>query len=139
MSENKIDYQKIDDGMNYQSYDERLELAQKAGFTTIAEHIVESYRETKSLRKAGECCDVSTTSVKIILDRCGIEPRKPGGHVWQKISDKHVAMIRAQKNLTQNGFKRIALAISKEIGKPVSFATVRCVYLGKTHLPKRDL
>lgn len=73
------DYAKLD-LFSYNWRAERLQVARSAGYPYISQHLIETYRKTKSQRITGQICGgISGRAVGIFLAMAG-EPRNgPGG------------------------------------------------------------
>lgn len=136
----EIDFQYIDDRINYKHEESRLMAARRDGYEYISEHIVQTYRKTQSLRETGKiCADISTIAVRAVLTKCKETLRSPGGRVWSKLSKEDVDYIRNQPIVSNKIFRRIAkelgITITKRTGveTTISIETIRDVWKRKTH------
>lgn len=136
--ENK-NYVEIDKKTKYRYKEDRIKAAEEAGYDTIAEHIVQSYRKTSSLRHTAKLCDISVGGVRNILQKCNEEIRGPGGRVWSKLSKEDIEYIRSKKYMTERAFVRLAKEIEEKNSKiagtciSISPQTIKNVYKNKTH------
>ena len=79
MTKPSHDYAKLDQTYNFKWKAERIELARKAGYSHISEHIIETYRKTKSQHQTGKLCgNLTECSVRYFLVFAG-EPRNGRG------------------------------------------------------------
>ncbi len=136
----EINFQQIDESIRFKYKESRLMSASRDGYQYISEHIVKTYRETKSLRETGKICgDISTVAVRSILKKCGEELRKPGGRVWSKLTDDDVRYIRSNTYMNNKAFIRVAKELSitatERLGKKtnISSETIRNIWKNKTH------
>ena len=76
-----IDYKEIDRTSQYQYRQERLELANKYGYDTIAESIVRIYRMTGSSSKTGALLGgISSQGILRFLKKIGEPTNGAGGY-----------------------------------------------------------
>ena len=136
----EVSFQEVDNSIRYKYKDSRLMSASRDGYDYISEHIVMTYRKTKSLRETGKICgDISTVAVRSILKKCGETLRKPGGRVWTKLTDDDVRYIRGHECMNNRIFIKVAKELSKSaterFGKEtkVSSETIRNIWKHKTH------
>lgn len=140
----EIDFEVIDRGTRFKHKESRLMCAHRDKCDFISEHIVKTYRKTKSLRETGKICgDISTIAVRTVLTKCDEPLRNPGGRVWSKLSDDDVRLIRSQTYVNHQVYLRLVVEIQNRLkdrypGKTdkqtsISIETIRDVWKKKTH------
>jgi len=132
MKKTKDHYKIIDNKIKINKRNERLSLAIENGYESIAEHVVETYKKEKSLKRTGDKCLISPNSVKKILNNCNENLRSRGGAKKNILSESQIDKYIMPFKINNRTSKIISSNILNDLGIYISASTIKSIYLKKT-------